>query len=183
MNSNNIHHGNQFKKILIHAPWYFLSDVLMKLSGLILMPVYTTYLSPEDYGILNTLYAFSNLLPLFISLSLESSFSRYYFHEKTISARNVKELYSHAFLVYPALGRYRHFSLARCCSISLPVFSRKIPYSAIYPARRDSHVLVTIDSFRRDVSAKYVENEAVYCHEFCQICSCHIDHSHFADFL
>ena len=69
----------------------------MKLSGLILMPVYTTYLSPEDYGILNTLYAFSNLLPLFISLSLESSFSRYYFHEKTISARNVKELYSTLF--------------------------------------------------------------------------------------
>ena len=58
------------------------------------MPVYTKYLSPVDYGTLNTLTAFGASLPVIMSLSLDASFARYYFYEKKISHKNVRLLYS-----------------------------------------------------------------------------------------
>ena len=99
-----IHHGNQFVKILKYSPWYLASTILTKMSALLLMPIYTKYLSPADYGIVNTLTAFGHALPLFMSLALDNSFLRYYFLEKTISHDNVRVLYSTLFWFIAAWG-------------------------------------------------------------------------------
>ena len=92
-----IHHGNQFLKILRHGSWYFAASVLTKLAGLVLVPIYTDYLSPSEYGVLGTLDAVSRLLPLFISLYLDASFIRFYYTERRTSAEGVRRLYSTQF--------------------------------------------------------------------------------------
>ena len=93
-NTDAIHHGSQFKKIFKHGSWYFVASILTKATGLLLLPAYTRYLSLEDYGIQNSLNTVTLLIPIFISLYLDSSFGRYYFLEKTVSAQRVKVLYS-----------------------------------------------------------------------------------------
>jgi O-antigen/teichoic acid export membrane protein len=92
-----IHHGNQFIKILRHGSWFFAASLLTKLAGLVLVPIYTDYLSPSQYGVLGTLDAVSRLLPLFISLYLDASFIRFYYTERRTSAEAVRRLYSTQF--------------------------------------------------------------------------------------
>jgi len=99
-----IHKGNQFKKIFKHGSWYFIGSLLTKATGFFLLPVYTKYLSPADYGVLNSLNSIANLLPIFISLYLDSAFGRYYFFEKKVSEQRVQLLYSTLFWFICAWG-------------------------------------------------------------------------------
>jgi len=92
--SGAIHHGNQFKKILKHGFWYFLSSLSTKVVQFFLLPIYTHYLSPSEYGVLGTLYSVFNLMPIFVSLYLDSAFGRYYYLERTVSREKVRDLYS-----------------------------------------------------------------------------------------
>ncbi len=92
-----IHHGNQFTKILRHGSWYFVASVLTKAAGIVLVPIYTRYLSPAEYGILGSLDAIARLLPLFMSFYLDAAFIRYYYVERAASRERVKTLYSTQF--------------------------------------------------------------------------------------
>jgi O-antigen/teichoic acid export membrane protein len=97
LSQEGIHQGNQFVKILKQGSWYFVSSLLTKATGFLLLPVYTRYLSPADYGILSNLTSIANIFPLLISLYLDSAFGRYYFLEKEVSAERVRILYSTLF--------------------------------------------------------------------------------------
>jgi O-antigen/teichoic acid export membrane protein len=99
-----IHHGNQFLKILRHGAWYLLASVLTKAAALVLVPIYTRYLPPSEYGILGTLDAVSRMLPLFMSFYLDAAFIRYYYHERTVSPERVRTLYSTQFWFVAAWG-------------------------------------------------------------------------------
>jgi O-antigen/teichoic acid export membrane protein len=92
-----IHHGNQFHKILRHGSWYFAASVLTKLAALVLVPIYTRYLPPSEYGVFGSLDAIGRLLPLFISLYLDASFIRFYYEDRRISPERVRTLYSTQF--------------------------------------------------------------------------------------
>ncbi|OVE76907.1 hypothetical protein BVX98_04370 [bacterium F11] len=91
---NEIHKGNQFKKILVHGSWYLVSSVLTKVSQILLLPVYTRYIDPTEYGVLQSLYSILRFLPIVISFYLDSSFARYYYMDRVISREKVTELYS-----------------------------------------------------------------------------------------
>ena len=92
-----IHSGDQFKKIFGYGAWYLLGSLLTKVSSFLLLPVYTRYLSPADYGVLSSLMSVAKFFPIFVSLYLDAAFGRYYFFEKKISHQKVKELYSTIF--------------------------------------------------------------------------------------
>lgn len=104
--SEQIHHGNQFVKILRFGAWYFFASVLTKAAALVLVPIYTRYLPPEEYGILGTLDAVSRMLPLFMSFYLDAAFIRYYYHERTISPERVRTLYSTQFWFVAVWGSF-----------------------------------------------------------------------------
>lgn len=93
-NDEQIHHGSQVRKIFKHGSWYFLASLLTKASSFFLLPIYTRYLSPTDYGILGNFQSINLLLPIFLSLYLDAAFSRYYYLERTVSEERVKRLYS-----------------------------------------------------------------------------------------
>ena len=80
MNEKAIHHGSHAKKILTKGVWYFFSSLFVKAVNLFLLPIVTRYFSPAEYGILSTLDTVYQLLPVFISLSLDEAYFRFYFN-------------------------------------------------------------------------------------------------------
>lgn len=88
-----IHTRSWARTIFSTGKWYLLSSVFTKGLALLLLPVYTRYLSPADYGILNSLNSIGQFLPILISLQLDSAFGRY-FHEDKVDSTKLRRLFS-----------------------------------------------------------------------------------------
>lgn len=105
MITTDIHKGNWGIKIFSKGKWYLVSSILTKGIGIVLLPVYTHYLEPEAFGILSTLNSVAGILPMFVSLALDSAFSRLY-HDYKTSLEQVSILLSTLFwfiLIYGSL--------------------------------------------------------------------------------
>ncbi len=88
-----IHEASWFKSIFKHGKWYVLSSIFTKGIGIILLRIYTDYLTPSEYGILESLKTVSALLPIFISLYLDAAFVRFY-HDYKSDKDVLKQLFS-----------------------------------------------------------------------------------------
>lgn len=66
------------KKVLQNSFFYSLSSILVKAFGFVLLPIYTIYLSPEQYGIVNLSISFTNVAVYVVALSVYSSVIRFY---------------------------------------------------------------------------------------------------------
>ncbi|MGV2989257.1 oligosaccharide flippase family protein [Vibrio sp. E150_011] len=89
-----IHKGGHLNKYLTNTPWYLLSSLMTKGMGFFLLPLFTHYLSAEEYGTLSTLESFGRVIPIFLSLYLDAAFSRYYYQERELSEKKVTTLFS-----------------------------------------------------------------------------------------
>jgi O-antigen/teichoic acid export membrane protein len=74
-----IHSENQFKILVKNSSWYFIASLLTKASALLLMPIMTRFLSPDDYGVIANLQALITFSSVFVSLYIDSAFNRFYF--------------------------------------------------------------------------------------------------------
>ncbi len=84
MEKKEIHSGSHFKKIVTKGSWYFIASIIIKALAILTWPITTRYLSQNDIGILDTLDSIRSLLPIFISLSLDEAYLRFYFnHNRT----------------------------------------------------------------------------------------------------
>ena len=70
---------SQITSLSFRAGLYILSDILQRGMAFILIPIYTLYLIPADYGILSITTAFTGVLNIFYFQSLESAFTRIYY--------------------------------------------------------------------------------------------------------
>lgn len=70
---------SQLTSLSFRAGIYILSDILQKGMIFILLPLYTLYLNPADYGILSITSAFTGVLSILYFQSLESAFTRFYY--------------------------------------------------------------------------------------------------------
>lgn len=66
-------------KILQNSAIYTIIMVLQKGISFFLMPLYTAFLSPADYGVLGVVSSVSSLLSVFITLGLEAAAARFYY--------------------------------------------------------------------------------------------------------
>ncbi|AZQ85458.1 hypothetical protein EKO29_16575 [Colwellia sp. Arc7-635] len=94
---NKIHEGGHFQKYLKNTPWYLLSSFTTKAMGFILIPLFTNYLSVEEFGTLSSLESLGRILPIFISLYLDAAFNRFYYTERNASRKRVSILFSSHF--------------------------------------------------------------------------------------
>lgn len=69
----------QIPKILQNSAIYTVIMVLQKGISFFLMPLYTAFLSPSDYGILGVVSSVSSLMAVFITLGLEAAAARFYY--------------------------------------------------------------------------------------------------------
>lgn len=67
------------KKVLLNSGIYSVTSILQKGIGFLLLPLYTLYLTPSDYGITGIVNSFTAILTLLFTLSLNGAVQRYYY--------------------------------------------------------------------------------------------------------
>jgi O-antigen/teichoic acid export membrane protein len=72
-----------FKSKLLHqSGFYLLGQTLQKAVSLLLVPLWTRYLTPSDYGIMGTLAAYSGMLGVLLLFGIHAAVTRHYFDFK-----------------------------------------------------------------------------------------------------
>ena len=66
------------KKVVANSIIYSISGLLLKCFSLFLLPLYTSYLTTEDYGITSVATSFAATMGYVVSLSLFSAVVRFY---------------------------------------------------------------------------------------------------------
>lgn len=66
---------------------YGLGDAVTRIAGLLLLPIYTRFLSPDDYGKLALITLFSTVVALFLDFGQRTAFFRFYFENESPEAR------------------------------------------------------------------------------------------------
>src|SRR5215211_2300358 len=64
-----------------HSAVYGFGSLVSRFIAVLLLPVYTRYLSPADYGLIETLIALSAILTVLLAAGVKSAFFRFYFDE------------------------------------------------------------------------------------------------------
>lgn len=101
---------NTKNKVLENSFFYVFSSLLTKAIAFFLLPVYTFYLTPEDYGIINLMNSFNEVALFVVGFSLYSAAIRFYTDYKDDRVK-LKRFYGTIFLfifisgiVFAALG-------------------------------------------------------------------------------
>jgi O-antigen/teichoic acid export membrane protein len=81
--------ANEAKLIARHSVIYGLANVLDRIVGFVMLPVYTHFLTPADYGVMELIYLTTSLISLVIGLGVEAAVSRFYYDYKTDDERKV----------------------------------------------------------------------------------------------
>jgi O-antigen/teichoic acid export membrane protein len=70
-----------------HSAVYGLGPLVARFLAVLLLPVYTRYLSPSDYGLIETLIALWTVLSVLLAAGVKSAFFRFYFDEADEAGR------------------------------------------------------------------------------------------------
>lgn len=70
-------------KLLKNTFFYTIGNIIPQAAGFILLPIYTRYLTPSDYGIVSSMLVLNGFLAVFFTLAVERSLYRLYWDYKT----------------------------------------------------------------------------------------------------
>jgi O-antigen/teichoic acid export membrane protein len=71
--------GGQLKRLGKHSAIYGLGGLVSRILAVFLLPIYTRYLSPSDYGKVETLIALTTVIGIVLRMGISSAFFRFYF--------------------------------------------------------------------------------------------------------
>ncbi len=71
--------GRQIGRLARHSAIYGLGGLVSRILAVLLLPLYTKYLTPGDYGRIETLIAASAVLVIVLRMGISSAFFRFYF--------------------------------------------------------------------------------------------------------
>jgi O-antigen/teichoic acid export membrane protein len=71
--------GTELRRLGKHSAIYGFGGLVQRILAVLLLPVYTRYLSPADYGIVETLIALTTVLVITLRLGITNAFFRFYF--------------------------------------------------------------------------------------------------------
>lgn len=74
----------KINKLLKNSIIYGVINVLQKGILFFLLPLYTAYLSPSDYGVLSVIVSVSSFISIFIILGLDGAATRFYYKNKDL---------------------------------------------------------------------------------------------------
>ena len=86
----------EFGSLAKHSAVYAVAEILKKGVGFFMIPVYTAFLMPSDYGLLEIIDLTINLAGMFIGLRLGSALIRYHHEYDTIEEK--QEVYTTALI-------------------------------------------------------------------------------------
>lgn len=70
------------KKVFENSAFYMIASLLPVAVGFLMLPIYTRYLTPTDYGVVALVLSLQSFLPLIMTLQVHNSISRFYFDYK-----------------------------------------------------------------------------------------------------
>ena len=76
-------------KIVTNSALYSFTTLLQKGASFFLLPLYTTFLTPEDYGIVNVVTSVSSFLAVLIMMALNGAATRFHYKNTEESYRKV----------------------------------------------------------------------------------------------
>src|SRR5438132_411499 len=77
----------RLKELVRHSAIYGLGSIVSRVLAVLLLPLYTRYLSPSDYGLIETLIALSAVLTALVAQAMKSAFFRFYFDSAELERR------------------------------------------------------------------------------------------------
>lgn len=92
----------EVKLLARHGSIYGLANVMDRFISFLMIPIYTRFLTPSDYGVLELIYMTSNLIAMVIGMRIEAAVSRFYFDYDDEIRRN--KVVSSGFLGYGGLA-------------------------------------------------------------------------------
>ena len=105
---------------------YFFSTIVSFAIGILVLPVYTRYLSPGDFGIVILFVMFGTLLTQFLSISIHFSSYRYFFkYRDNLKKFNVLNSSNMFFLLF-IFGFSGFFVFLLAEWISIPFFNEQL---------------------------------------------------------
>lgn len=93
---------DQLKSILKHGGIYGLGRILSRAVGFLMIPVYTRYLTPVDYGVIELIDLFLTVLGLMVANGINSSIFKFYYHYDDEKQKH--QVVSTALLTVTAIG-------------------------------------------------------------------------------
>ncbi len=66
-------------KVFRNSAYYMIASLLPTFVSFFMLPVYSTYLTPGDYGVVALVLSLQSFLPLVMTLQIHNSISRFYF--------------------------------------------------------------------------------------------------------
>ncbi len=81
--------GSQLTRLGKHSAIYGLGGIIQRLLAVLLLPVYTRYLTPADYGTVETLIALTTVLVIVLRLGMSNAFLRFYFDSREDEPRKL----------------------------------------------------------------------------------------------
>lgn len=89
-NSNNTESGisKEVKSIGRKSGVYLIGQVLSKAIGFVMIPVYTHYITPTNYGVMEMIEVIASCLALMVAINVGESMARFYYAEKDQSERD-----------------------------------------------------------------------------------------------
>jgi O-antigen/teichoic acid export membrane protein len=73
----------EIKRLGKHSAIYGIGGLIQRIVAVLLLPLYTRYLTPSDYGAIEALVALSAVIFALLRAGIQSSFFRFYFHAET----------------------------------------------------------------------------------------------------
>src|SRR5919197_6787944 len=105
--------GSQIGRLARHSAIYGLGGMVSRLLAVLLLPLYTAYLTGRDYGRVETLTALTAVLVTLLRLGISSAFFRFYFDSQDQARRTLVVRTSFWFTMAMAtLGLVAGFALA-----------------------------------------------------------------------
>ena len=81
--------GAELKRLGRHSAIYGLGGLVSRILAVLLLPLYTRYLSPSDYGKVETLIALSTVIGIVLRMGIHGAFFRFYFDSPDPERRRV----------------------------------------------------------------------------------------------
>ena len=71
--------AKEVKLVARHGSIYGLANLLDRMVSFIMIPIYTRFLTPADYGILELIYMTTNIILMVVGLGIQAAVGRFYF--------------------------------------------------------------------------------------------------------
>lgn len=118
------------KSVIKNSMFYTLGNLLLKAFSFFLIPLYTSFLSPEEYGILNLSTGFSSVMSMLLMLGLQHSVVRFYTDYKT-DQKKLARMFGSVITLLICLGIIFTVLLTIFKDIWIPVFFENLPFTPV----------------------------------------------------